>query len=184
MDFPVVIKADGLCAGKGVFIEQDLEAAEATLTDILVDGRFGDQGEKVVIEEFLDGVEQSLLCFVSNNRIIPMETAQDYKKMGEGDTGLNTGGIGAYSPSRYINDKISESISKIIAKIEKGGLLFTFSCSQAVDKAQFQSVVMAAAIETGRKARILYQLSQPEDHPINIYHPEGAYLKGIVLQID
>lgn len=120
MDFPVVIKADGLCAGKGVFIEQDLEAAEATLTDILVDGRFGDQGEKVVIEEFLDGVEQSLLCFVSNNRIIPMETAQDYKKMGEGDTGLNTGGIGAYSPSRYINDKISESISKIIAKIEKG----------------------------------------------------------------
>ncbi len=71
-----------------------------------------------------------------------------------------------------------------IAKIEKGGLLFTFSCSQAVDKAQFQSVVMAAAIETGRKARILYQLSQPEDHPINIYHPEGAYLKGIVLQID
>lgn len=70
-----------------------------------------------------------------------------------------------------------------IKKIKAGGLLFTFSCSQAVDKAQFQSIVMAAAIETGRKAKILYQLSQPDDHPINIYHPEGAYLKGLVLQI-
>ena len=71
-----------------------------------------------------------------------------------------------------------------IKKINAGGLLVTFSCSQAVDKAQFQSIVMAAAIETGRKAKILYQLSQPEDHPINIYHPEGAYLKGLVLEID
>ena len=70
-----------------------------------------------------------------------------------------------------------------IKKIKDGGLLFTFSCSQAVDRAQFQSIVMAAAIETGRKVRILHQLSQPEDHPINIYHPEGAYLKGLVLQI-
>ncbi len=70
-----------------------------------------------------------------------------------------------------------------IKKIKPGGLLFTFSCSQAVDKAQFQSIVMAAAIETGRKAAILHQLAQPEDHPINIYHPEGAYLKGLVLEI-
>lgn len=71
-----------------------------------------------------------------------------------------------------------------ITKIKEGGLLFTFSCSQAVDKAQFQSIVMAAAIETGRKVQILYQLDQPEDHPINIFHPEGAYLKGLVLKID
>ena len=71
-----------------------------------------------------------------------------------------------------------------IKKIKDGGLLFTFSCSQAVDKAQFQSIVMAAAIETGRKVQILYQLSQPEDHPINIFHPEGAYLKGLVLRIE
>lgn len=71
-----------------------------------------------------------------------------------------------------------------ITKIKEGGLLFTFSCSQAVDKAQFQSIVMAAAIETGRKVQILYQLDQPEDHPVNIFHPEGAYLKGLVLKID
>ena len=69
-------------------------------------------------------------------------------------------------------------------KIKEGELLFTFSCSQAVDKAQFQSIVMAAAIEAGRKAQIIFQLDQPDDHPVNIYHPEGAYLKGLVLKID
>ncbi len=69
-------------------------------------------------------------------------------------------------------------------KIKEGGLLFTFSCSQAVDKAQVQSIVMAAAIEAGRKAQIIFQLDQPDDHPVNIYHPEGAYLKGLVLKID
>ena len=74
--------------------------------------------------------------------------------------------------------------NEAIKKIKEGGLLFTFSCSQAVDKAQFQSIVMAAAIEAGRKAQIIFQLDQPEDHPVNIYHPEGAYLKGLVLKID
>ena len=71
-----------------------------------------------------------------------------------------------------------------MTKIKEGGLLFTFSCSQAVDKAKFQSIVMAAAIEAGRKAQIIFQLDQPDDHPVNIYHPEGAYLKGLVLKID
>ena len=69
-------------------------------------------------------------------------------------------------------------------KIAKGGLLFTFSCSQAVDKATFQGIVTAAAIEAGRNVRILYQLSQPADHPINIFHPEGSYLKGLVLLVE
>ncbi|MBE6337988.1 MAG: class I SAM-dependent rRNA methyltransferase [Lentimicrobiaceae bacterium] len=74
--------------------------------------------------------------------------------------------------------------AEAIKKIKEGGLLFTFSCSQAVDKAQFQSVVLSAAIEAGRKAQIIFQLDQPEDHPVNIFHPEGAYLKGLVLKID
>ena len=78
---------------------------------------------------------------------------------------------------RYLN-------AEAIKKIAKGGILFTFSCSQAVDKATFQGIVTAAAIEAGRHVRILYQLSQPTDHPINIYHPEGAYLKGLVLFIE
>ncbi len=74
--------------------------------------------------------------------------------------------------------------AEAIKKIKEGGLLFTFSCSQAVDKAQFQSVVLSAAIEAGRKAQIIFQLDQPEDHPVNIFHPEGAYLKGLVLKIN
>ena len=78
---------------------------------------------------------------------------------------------------RYLN-------AEAIKKIAKGGILFTFSCSQAVDKATFQGIVTAAAIEAGRNVRILYQLSQPTDHPINIFHPEGAYLKGLVLFVE
>jgi 23S rRNA (cytosine1962-C5)-methyltransferase len=78
---------------------------------------------------------------------------------------------------RFIN-------AEAIKKISKGGLLFTFSCSQAVDKATFQGIVTAAAIEAGRNVRILHQLSQPADHPINIFHPEGAYLKGLVLFVE
>ena len=78
---------------------------------------------------------------------------------------------------RFIN-------AEAIRRIAKGGLLFTFSCSQAIDKSMFQSIVTAAAIEVGRNVRILYQLSQPADHPINIYHPEGSYLKGLVLLVE
>ena len=83
-------------------------------------------------------------------------------------------GLGGY---RFIN-------AEAIKRIAKGGLLFTFSCSQAVDKATFQGIVTAAAIEAKRNVKILYQLSQPSDHPINIFHPEGAYLKGLVLMVD
>ena len=78
---------------------------------------------------------------------------------------------------RYLN-------AEALRKIAKGGLLFTFSCSQAVDKATFQGIVTAAAIEAERHVRILNQLSQPADHPINIFHPEGAYLKGLVLYVE
>lgn len=120
MDLPIVIKADGLCAGKGVFISASYTEAKETLKDILVDRQFGDQGERVVIEEFLQGDEQSLICLVSDNRIVPMETAQDYKKLGDGDTGPNTGGLGAYSPSPALNEKVSQSISDILVRIENG----------------------------------------------------------------
>ena len=78
---------------------------------------------------------------------------------------------------RFIN-------AEAIKRIAHGGVLFTFSCSQAVDKTTFQGIVMAAAIESGRNVRILYQLSQPADHPINIFHPEGSYLKGLVLFVE
>ena len=83
-------------------------------------------------------------------------------------------GLGGY---RFIN-------AEAIKRVAKGGLVFTFSCSQAVDKATFQSIVTAAAIEAKRNVRIVDQLSQPADHPINIFHPEGAYLKGLMLFVE
>ena len=74
--------------------------------------------------------------------------------------------------------------AKAIEQIRPGGILFTFSCSQAVDKEMFRLAVFSAAAQVGRKVRILHQLHQPQDHPINIYHPEGEYLKGLVLQVE
>ena len=74
--------------------------------------------------------------------------------------------------------------AKALEKIRSGGLLFTFSCSQAIDKDMFRLAVFSAAAMTGRRVRILHQLHQPQDHPINIYHPEGEYLKGLVLEVE
>lgn len=119
--YPLVIKADGLCLGKGVVICQDKESAEATLDDILNKKMFGREGEKVIVEEFLQGVEASLLCFVSHNRIFPMESAKDYKQIFEGDKGPNTGGIGCYSPNHLFTDSLINKIEiEVLDKIEEG----------------------------------------------------------------
>lgn len=120
-DYPLVVKADGLCAGKGVVICEDERQAKETLKNILGDKCFGDEGSKVVVEEYLDGLETSLLCFVSGGKVIPMESAKDYKKIYENDKGPNTGGVGCYSPSTIFNDKLMEKIEKdILANIEIG----------------------------------------------------------------
>jgi 23S rRNA (cytosine1962-C5)-methyltransferase len=71
-----------------------------------------------------------------------------------------------------------------MASLPKGGILFTYSCSQVVDRTMFRGAVMAASVESGRNVRILYQLTQPADHPVSIFHPEGEYLKGLVLQVE
>lgn len=113
---PYVLKADGLAAGKGVLIIQDLEEAKTELRNMLVHEKFGAASAKVVIEEFLDGIELS--CFVltdgKNYKILP--TAKDYKRIGEGDTGLNTGGMGAVSPVPYVDDVLMEKIETRIVK--------------------------------------------------------------------
>jgi phosphoribosylamine--glycine ligase len=113
---PYVLKADGLAAGKGVLIIQDLEEAKTELRNMLVHAKFGTASEKVVIEEFLDGIELS--CFVltdgKNYKILP--TAKDYKRIGEGDTGLNTGGMGAVSPVPYVDAVLMEKIETRIVK--------------------------------------------------------------------
>lgn len=131
--YPLVIKADGLCLGKGVYICQSEEEALDILKEILEDKCFGHEGEKIIIEEFLQGVEASLLCFVSGKEIIPMESARDYKKIEDGDLGLNTGGVGSFSPNNIITEGLNKKIEVILEKIslalekeelEYEGLLF------------------------------------------------------------
>lgn len=120
--YPLVIKADGLCLGKGVFICQTQEEAVSTLKDILRDKIFGEEGSTVVIEEYLDGIEASLLCFVAGDKIIPMESAKDYKKIYDNDLGPNTGGVGCYSPSLLFTNKLKEQIQKDILENIREGL--------------------------------------------------------------
>jgi phosphoribosylamine--glycine ligase len=119
---PYVLKADGLAAGKGVLIIQDLEEAKTELRNMLVHQKFGSASAKVVIEEFLDGIELS--CFVltdgKNYKILP--TAKDYKRIGEGDTGLNTGGMGAVSPVPFADALLLEKIETRIVKPTIAGL--------------------------------------------------------------
>jgi phosphoribosylamine---glycine ligase len=119
---PYVLKADGLAAGKGVLIIQDLEEAKSELRSMLVHEKFGTASAKVVIEEFLDGIELS--CFVltdgKNYKILP--TAKDYKRIGEGDTGLNTGGMGAVSPVPFADEVLLEKIETRIVKPTIAGL--------------------------------------------------------------
>ena len=119
---PFVLKADGLAAGKGVLILQDLQEAQNELRNMLVNAKFGAASSKVVIEEFLDGIELS--CFVltdgKNYKLLP--TAKDYKRIGEGDTGLNTGGMGAVSPVPFADEVLMEKIESRIVKPTVAGL--------------------------------------------------------------
>lgn len=119
---PYVLKADGLAAGKGVLIIQDLDEAKSELKNMLVDAKFGNASAKVVIEEFLDGIELS--CFVLTDgkdyKILP--TAKDYKRIGEGDTGLNTGGMGAVSPVPFASEEFLNKIEHRIVKPTVEGL--------------------------------------------------------------
>ncbi len=112
---PVVIKADGLAAGKGVTVAMTRAEAEAAIREIFT-GRFGDAGAEAVIEEFLEGEEASFFAITDGSTIIPFGSAQDHKRVGEGDTGPNTGGMGAYSPARVLTPELeAEAITRIIA---------------------------------------------------------------------
>jgi len=104
---PVVVKADGLAAGKGVIIAQTKDEAVAAAKNIFA-GQFGDAGREVIVEEFLPGEEASYLALVDGEYVLPLETAQDHKAVGEGDTGLNTGGMGAYSPAPVMTPELCE----------------------------------------------------------------------------
>ncbi|MDJ0750875.1 MAG: phosphoribosylamine--glycine ligase [Woeseiaceae bacterium] len=113
---PIVIKADGLAAGKGVIVAQTLEDAEQAATDMLAGGSFGDAGAKIVVEEFLDGEEASFIVVTDGKTILPLATSQDHKARDEGDVGPNTGGMGAYSPAPVVTTEIESRIMDEIIK--------------------------------------------------------------------
>jgi len=119
---PYVLKADGLAAGKGVLILEDLEEAKMELQHMLVDSKFGNAGEKVVIEEFLDGIELSVFVLTDGKNYKILPTAKDYKRIGEGNTGLNTGGMGAISPVPFVDEVLMKKIEERIVKPTINGL--------------------------------------------------------------
>ncbi len=127
--WPMVIKADGLAAGKGVVIAENREEALRAMDEMMGDRIFGAAGDRVVVEEFLEGTEASVLCFVDESTIVPMESAQDYKRIFDGDRGPNTGGMGTYSPSLIFTPELSERIRREILEptlrgFQKDGLRF------------------------------------------------------------
>ena len=105
---PAVVKADGLALGKGVIIARSLEEAEAAVRAMMADRRFGKSGERIVIEEYLEGPEISVLCFTDGETLIPMVSSMDHKRAGEGDTGPNTGGMGTVAPNPYYSSAVAE----------------------------------------------------------------------------
>lgn len=127
--YPVVIKADGLAAGKGVVILENKEDALDALKDMMLDKKFGEAGNKIVVEEFIKGVETSILAFVDNNTIIPMVSAKDHKKVYNNEQGPNTGGMGTFSPSEIYTDDLEKEIrEKVLDRtldgLKKDGLKF------------------------------------------------------------
>ncbi|MDH3978134.1 MAG: phosphoribosylamine--glycine ligase, partial [Gammaproteobacteria bacterium] len=127
---PIVVKADGLAAGKGVIVAQTNEEAEAAVHDMLEGNAFGDAGSRVVIEEFLAGEEASFIAMVDGKNILPLATSQDHKARDNGDTGPNTGGMGAYSPAPVMTDDLIERAMQEVMRptvdgMEKDGTPYT-----------------------------------------------------------
>jgi len=154
---PYVLKADGLAAGKGVLILKDLDEAKRELEAMLVDSKFGNASTTVVIEEFLDGIELS--CFVltdgKNYKVLP--TAKDYKRIGEGDTGLNTGGMGAISPVPFADDAFMDKIHQQIVKPTVDGLV--------KDNLPYKGFIFIGLIKVGDQPKVIeynVRLGDPE----------------------
>ena len=127
---PIVIKADGLAAGKGVVVAMDLAEAHAAIDHMLSGNALGDAGARVVIEDFLDGEEASFIVMVDGKNVLPLASSQDHKRIGDGDTGPNTGGMGAYSPAPVVTPKVHakvmrEIIMPTVRGMEADGIPFT-----------------------------------------------------------
>ena len=146
-NFPLVIKADGLAAGKGVFIVKDLVQARDALDALMEEKKFGEAGRQVVIEEFLEGEEVSILAFCDGKTVVPMVSSQDHKKIFDNDRGPNTGGMGAYSPVPFCNHKSEEMVlQKILIPVIKG--------LQKEDR-EYKGVIYAGLVLTKEGPKVL-----------------------------
>ncbi|MDH5040242.1 phosphoribosylamine--glycine ligase [Enterococcus faecalis] len=144
---PIVIKADGLAAGKGVVVAETKAAAKRTLVAMMEDQQFGASGQTVVIEEFLQGEEFSLMAFVSNEKVYPMVIAQDHKRIFDGDIGPNTGGMGAYTPVPQIPEEaVQQAISQVLKPTAKG---------MVNEKRPFQGILYAGLIQTATGPKVI-----------------------------
>jgi phosphoribosylamine--glycine ligase len=146
-EFPLVLKADGLASGKGVFIIHDLKEAKAALDAVMQQKIFGDAGSQVIVEDYLEGEEVSVLAFSDGVNVVPMVASQDHKKIYEHDLGPNTGGMGAYSPvpfyTKHMEDEVLESILKpVISGLKKEGR-------------EYRGVIYAGLINTRKGLKVL-----------------------------
>ena len=154
---PYVLKADGLAAGKGVLIIEDLETAKLELRKMLLENKFGAASSKVVIEEFLEGIELSCFILTDGTSYLTLPMAKDYKRIGEGDKGLNTGGMGAVSPVPFVTEEFKEKIEKRIIKPTIEGL--------KKDRMPFKGFVFIGLIKVGEDPKVIeynVRLGDPE----------------------
>ncbi|NZA25529.1 phosphoribosylamine--glycine ligase [Luteimonas sp. SJ-92] len=159
---PIVIKADGLAAGKGVIVAATLAEAEAAITDMLSGYAFGEAGARVVVEEFLEGEEASFIAMVDGEHALAMATSQDHKRVGDGDTGPNTGGMGAYSPAPVVTPQVQERILREVIEPTVRGM--------REDGAPFTGFLyaglMIAADGTPKVIEFNVRFGDPETQPV------------------
>ncbi|NLE73507.1 MAG: phosphoribosylamine--glycine ligase [Actinobacteria bacterium] len=195
---PLVIKADGLAAGKGVFVAGSRREAEDALRSCLIEGRFGDAGRSVLVEEYLEGEEASLLALVSDGRVLPLAPAQDYKRALDGDAGPNTGGMGSYSPVPTVDaDTASAIVDQIVRptvdELERRGISYrgvlyagVILTSQGPKVLEFncrfgdpETQVMIPRMRSDL-LRLLWATAQGEELPASVDWEPGACV-GVVM---
>ena len=159
---PIVVKADGLAAGKGVIVAMTLAEAEAAVRDMLAGNAFGQAGARVVIEQFLEGEEASFIAMVDGRHALPMATSQDHKRVGDGDTGPNTGGMGAYSPAPVVTPEVHARILREVIEPTVAGM--------AADGMPFAGFLYAGVmIDASGAPRVIefnVRFGDPETQPI------------------
>lgn len=159
--YPTVVKASGLAAGKGVIIAQNKTEAENALQEIMQDKIFGDSGSEVVIEEFLEGVEASILSYYNGKEIVPFISAKDHKKIGEGESGLNTGGMGVIAPNPYTTPEVMNAFQKDILQPTLKGL--------EAERLQFSGVIFFGLMITKKGVYLLeynLRMGDPETQAV------------------